>query len=90
MSRVGIDALVRGRTEENAFSSTWLIRVEADWKGDSESDRWFLRGEVVRRSCGVRESGRNHKAVAATAPQTGGTLPAVFAAITIAGELCGA
>jgi hypothetical protein len=48
MSRVGIDALVRGRTEQKRFRSTWLIRFEADWKGDTESFRirhFFVRSK---------------------------------------------
>ncbi len=48
MSRVGFDALVRGRPEQRFSRTSWLIRLELDWKGDTENFRirhFFLRSK---------------------------------------------
>ncbi len=39
MSRVGFDTLVGGKSEGRLFSQTLLIRMEIDWKGDTEKFR---------------------------------------------------
>jgi hypothetical protein len=48
MSRLGLDALIAEKSRGNPFSSAVLIRLETDWKGDTEQFRvrhFFLRSK---------------------------------------------